>query len=106
VPKPTTAVNIVARSLDLQPGDEVLATDHEYGACDATWQQVCAQHGATYRRAAVPLPFERGRFAEHVLAHAGPRTRLVFASHITSTTALVFPVAELCAAARARGSAP
>lgn len=103
VPNATTAVNIVARSLDLKPGDEVLATDHEYGACDAAWQRVCAQHGATYRRASVPLPFERGRFVRHVLAHAGPRTRLVFASHITSTTALVFPVAELCAAARARG---
>lgn len=105
VPNATTAVNVVARSLDLQPGDEVLATDHEYGACDATWQRECAQRGAIYRRATVPLPFDRGRFVEHVLAHAGARTRLVFASHVTSTTALVFPVAELCAAARARGLA-
>lgn len=103
VPNATTAVNIVARSLDLQPGDEVLATDHEYGACDATWQRVCAERGTTYRRATIALPFDRGRFVEHVLAHAGPRTRLVFASHIASTTALVFPVAELCAAARERG---
>ena len=99
----SAAVNVVARSLELRPDDEVLTTDHEYGACDAAWQRVCAQHGATYRRASIPLPFERERFVEHVLAHAGPRTRLVFASHITSTTALVFPVAELCAAARARG---
>ena len=103
VPNATTAVNVVARSLDLQPGDEVLATDHEYGACDATWQRECELRGAIYRRAPVPLPFDRGRFVEHVLAHAGARTRLVFASHVTSTTALVFPVADLCAAARARG---
>ena len=103
VPNATTAVNIVARSLDLQPGGEVLATDHEYGACDATWQRVCAERGAVYRRATVPLPFERERFVEQVLAQAGRRTRLVFASHISSTTALVFPVAELCAAARERG---
>lgn len=103
VPNATTAVNTVARSLHLQPGDEVLATDHEYGACDATWQRVCAEHGAVYRRAVVPLPFQRERFVDTVLAQAGPRTRVVFASHITSTTALIFPVAELCAAARARG---
>ena len=103
VPNATTAVNIVARSLDLRPGDEVLASDHEYGACDATWQRVCAEHGAVYRRASVPLPFKRADFVERLLAQAGPRTRLVFASHITSTTALLFPVAELCAAARARG---
>ena len=99
----TTGVNAVARSLDLQPGDEVLATDHEYGACDATWQQRCAERGAIYRRASVPLPFEPGRFAATLLAQLTARTRLVFASHITSTTALLFPVAELCAAARARG---
>ena len=103
VPNATTAVDIVARSLPLQPGDEVLATDHEYGACDAAWQRACAARGATLRRVMVPLPFDRTRFVERVLAQAGPRTRLVFASHVASTTALVFPVAELCAAAREHG---
>jgi isopenicillin-N epimerase len=103
VPNATTAVNIVARSLALQPGDEVLATDHEYGACDATWERVCREHGAHYRRAVVPLPFDRAAFVDQVLAAVTPQTRLVFASHVTSTTALVFPVAELCAAARGRG---
>jgi isopenicillin-N epimerase len=103
VPNATTGVNIVARSLNLQPGDEILATDHEYGACDATWQRVCEQTGAVYRRVEIPLPFERTRFAERVLAAVNPRTRLIFASHITSTTALIFPLAELCAQARARG---
>jgi len=34
---PTTAVNFVTHSLDLQPRDEILATDHEYGAMDRTW---------------------------------------------------------------------
>jgi isopenicillin-N epimerase len=103
VPNATTAVNVVARSLDLQPGDEVLATDHEYGACDATWQRVCAERGAVYRRAVLPLPFRPDQFVDRIMAAAGPRTRLVFASHISSTTALVFPVAGLCAAARERG---
>lgn len=103
VPNSTTAVNLVARSLDLRPGDEVLATDHEYGACDATWQWVCSRAGATYRRVEVPLPYEREAFVERLLDALSPRTRLLFASHVTSTTALVFPVAALCAAARARG---
>ena len=103
VPNATTGVNIVARSLRLQPGDEILATDHEYGACDATWQRVCAQAGAVYRHVEIPLPFERERFAERVLAAVTPRTRMIFASHLTSTTALIFPLEELCAQARARG---
>ena len=103
VPNATTGVNIVARSLRLQPGDEVLTTDHEYGACDPTWHRLCAAAGAHYRAVRIPLPFDRESFTERLLAEAGPRTRLIFASHITSTTALIFPLAELCAQARERG---
>jgi isopenicillin-N epimerase len=99
----TVGVNIVAQSLDLQPGDEVLAGDHEYGACDAAWRVVCARRGAHYRRVEIPLPFDAAGWADRLLAHATPRTRLVFASHVSSTTALVFPVAQLCAKARGRG---
>jgi isopenicillin-N epimerase len=105
VPNATTAVNTVAHSLDLRPGDEVLATDHEYGACDATWQVACTRSGAHYRKVEIPLPFEPARWAERMLAAAGPRTRLIFSSHISSATALVFPVAELCQGARALGIA-
>ena len=103
VPNATTGVNIVARSLALQQGDEVLGTDHEYGACEATWEFVCQRAGAQYRRVSVPLPFEPATWANRLLAAAGPRTKLIFASHISSTTALIFPVAELCAGARKVG---
>jgi isopenicillin-N epimerase len=103
VPNATTGVNTVAQSLQLQPGDEVLATDHEYGACDATWQRVCARAGAVYRRVEIPLPFDAAGFVERMMAAVTPRTRVVFASHVTSTTALIFPIAALCRAARGRG---
>ncbi len=105
VPNATTGVNIVARSLQLQPGDEVLATDHEYGACDATWQRACQEAGAHYRRVAIPLPYDAQAWADQVMNAVGPRTRAIFASHITSTTALIFPVAELCGRARQAGIA-
>lgn len=103
VPNATTGVNVVAQSLDLRPGDEVVGTDMEYGACDAMWQHVCAARGAAYRRVEVPLPYDRESFVDRVMAAVTPRTRVIFASHITSTTALVFPVAALCRAARERG---
>jgi isopenicillin-N epimerase len=99
----TTGVNLVARSLDLQPGDEVLATDHEYGACDAAWRVACAARGASYRRVEIPLPFDSAAWVQRLLDAVTPRTRMLFASHITSTTALLFPVAELCRQARSRG---
>jgi isopenicillin-N epimerase len=99
----TTGVNTVARSLELGPGDEILTTDHEYGACDATWEWVAERTGARVVRVSVPLPFQRGQLADHVLGAASPRTRVLTLSHITSTTALIFPVSEVCSRARELG---
>lgn len=103
VPNATTGVNTVVQSLDLSAGDEVLTTDLEYGACDATWQRVCERVGATYRRVEIPLPYRHDEVVDRVMAAVTERTRVIFVSHITSTTALILPVSELCAAARARG---
>ncbi|HMQ31647.1 MAG TPA: aminotransferase class V-fold PLP-dependent enzyme [Chloroflexaceae bacterium] len=104
VPNATHAVNIVARSLALAPGDEVLATDHEYGAVDRTWRFVCGQRGARYVRAPVPLPLEGpAQVVEALWARVTPRTRAIVVSHITSPTALTFPVAAICRRAREAG---
>lgn len=105
VPNATTGVNVVARSFPLQPGDEVLTTDLEYGACDAAWQRACAQAGAVYRRIELPLPFERDQVANRLLSAATEKTKLIYFSHVTSTTALILPAAQICAAARGRGIA-
>ena len=103
VPNATTGVNMVARSLSLKAGDEILTTDHEYGACDNTWDFVCQRSGARYVRAVIALPFKSHEFVDRVWSAVTPRTRVIFLSHITSTTALIFPVAELCRRARAAG---
>jgi isopenicillin-N epimerase len=103
IPNATTAVNALAASLALRPGDEVVTTDLEYGACDMTWRQHCERQGARLLRVAIPLPFEPDRFVERLMDATTARTRLIFLSHITSQTALIFPVAELCRAARERG---
>jgi isopenicillin-N epimerase len=103
IPNSTTGVNIVARSVALRPGDEVLTTDLEYGACDATWLRVCAESGAHYRRVEIPLPFEPDQLFERLISAVTPRTRMIYLSHITSTTALTLPVARVCSAARELG---
>lgn len=100
----TTGVNIAARSLKLQPGDEILTTDHEYGACDNTWEFVCAKTGAVYIKRGVPLPLTTPEaFIEYFWAWVTPKTRVIFMSHITSPSALIFPVEEICRRARAAG---
>lgn len=104
VPNATHGVNIVARSLDLQPGDEVLGTDHEYGAVARTWRFICGQRGATYRAQHIPLPVTTpDAIVDQLFAGVTERTRAVVVSHITSQTALAFPVAAICRRARELG---
>jgi isopenicillin-N epimerase len=100
----TTGVNLAARSLDLGPGDEVLATDLEYGACDLAWEWVCGRAGSRYVRAPIALPLADPRdLVEALFASATDRTRVVYVSHVTSTTGLVLPVEEIVGRARALG---
>jgi len=102
----TFGVNIVARSLQLQlePGDEVLATDHEYGASARTWRFLCAQRGVHYINQPIPLPLGSAEeMLEHLWQGVTPRTRVLFVSHITSPTALTFPLELICQRARAAG---
>ena len=104
VPNATTGLNTVARSLPLGPGDEVLSTDHEYGALDRTWRFVCRKRGARYVRRPVPLPIESAeQVIEAVWSGVSKRTCVLFLSHITSPTAIIFPVAELVRRAREAG---
>ncbi|MGD8814633.1 MAG: aminotransferase class V-fold PLP-dependent enzyme [Anaerolineales bacterium] len=103
-PNPTTAINMVARSLNLGPSDEILSTDHEYGAMDRTWRFLCAKTGARYIRHPLPLPMESPEtFVDSFWQGFNQHTKVVFISHITSPTALTFPVQEICHRARQAG---
>jgi isopenicillin-N epimerase len=88
-----TGVSMAAHAIGLRPGDEVLATDLEYGACNLLWERVCERAGARYVRA--PL--------DSLLDHVTERTRVLYVSHITSETGLLLPVDELVARGRELG---
>lgn len=100
----TFGVNVVARALDLQPGDEVLTTTHEYGACSNAWETVCAARGARYVRQPFTWPVrDDAQLVEEIWQGVTPRTRVLYFSHITSPTALTLPVAALCRRTQAAG---
>jgi isopenicillin-N epimerase len=100
VPNATAGVNVVARSLELGADDEVLITNHEYGAVGYLWRYVCARVGATLTEQAVqPGP----DLVDELWSAVTPRTRVVSVSHISSATALCFPVQEICRRAREQG---
>jgi isopenicillin-N epimerase len=103
-PNPTSALNVVARSLDLKEGDEILSSDHEYGAMDRTWRFVCSRRGARYIQAPIPLPLSDPKeILDRLWEGVSERTRAIFLSHITSPTAITFPAKEVCARAREEG---
>jgi isopenicillin-N epimerase len=100
----TLSVNIVARSLRLGPGDEVLASDHEYGACDRAWRFLAQRQGFRYIRCPIRLPVaSTADFLRQLWDGVTSHTRAIFLSHITSPTAVLFPVTDVCTRARAAG---
>jgi isopenicillin-N epimerase len=100
----TFGVNMIARSLPLGPGDEVLTTDHEYGACDNVWAFLSQKQGFAYKKQPIPLPVQPDEtIVEQFWQGVTPRTRVIFMSHITSATAVTLPVKQICARARQAG---
>jgi len=104
VPNATYGVNLVARSLKLDTGDEILASNHEYGACDNAWEFICQKSGATYLHQPIQVPAgPPDQIIEGFWQGVSTRTRLIFLSHITSPTALQLPVEAICQRARQAG---
>ncbi len=100
----TQGVNIVARSLQLNPGDEILTSDQEYGACLYTWGFICQKSGSILRQQPLSLPVQaKEELVDQLWQGVTPRTRLIFISHIASSTSLSMPVQAICERARAAG---
>jgi isopenicillin-N epimerase len=100
----TVGCNAVLRSAELAPGDEILALNHGYGAVVKTARYVANRTGAVVRE--VPLPFPcptDDAVVASVAATLSPRTRIAVLDHITSSSALVLPIARMVAVCQAAG---
>ncbi len=104
IPNATYGLNIVARSLNLGTQDEVLTTDHEYGACMHVWQFLSQKHGFQIAQQHIPLPLASPEeIVDQFWRGVTAKTRVIYLSHITSATALRFPVEAICKRAREAG---
>ena len=100
----TNAVNAVVRSLRFEPGDELVTDDHEYNAIINVLRHVAERDRARVVVARIPFPRTTDdEVLEAILGAVTERTRLVAVSHVTSPTALVFPIARIVAALAERG---
>lgn len=103
-PNPTFAINTIMRSLNLQAGDEILTTNHEYGAMDRTWNFYCKKSGVKYVRQEISLPISsKEQLLEEFWKGYNSKTKVVFLNQISSSTALIFPVKEICDKAKELG---
>ncbi|MES2411696.1 MAG: aminotransferase class V-fold PLP-dependent enzyme [Bacteroidota bacterium] len=101
---PTFAINVIMRSVKLNPGDEILATNHEYGAMDRTWNFYCKKSGAKYIRQEISLPIvSKEQIVAEFWKGYNQNTKVIFLNHMSSATALIFPVKEICDRAKELG---
>lgn len=101
---PTYAINIIMRSIKLEKGDEILSTNHEYGAMDRTWNFYCKKSGAKYIRQEISLPIvSKEQMIEEFWKGYNKNTKVIFLNQMSSSTALVFPVKEICDKAQQLG---
>ena len=104
VPNATAGVNAVLRSLDLDKFDELLVSTHEYNACRNALDYVAGLAGAKVVVFEIPFPIASAdEVVERVLEKVTDRTRLLLIDHITSQTALIFPIERIVRELQARG---
>jgi len=105
VTNPTFAINILAKSLKLNAGDEILTTNLEYGAMDRTWEYYSDKTDSKYIKHPITLPLiDKETFVREFFEGFTERTKVIFISQITSSTALILPVKEICEEAKRRGA--
>jgi isopenicillin-N epimerase len=97
----TAAVSLVLQSVRLESADEVLVTDHVYGAVDLAVRRRCRRAGASVRSVSLPLDASDAEIVARVRSALRPgKTKLLIIEHLSSATAKLFPVREVAAAAR------
>jgi len=93
---PTTAVTNVIYNLDLKPGDEVLMSNHEYGALVRAWKMWGEKTGVNIIQQDISMPVTtEENFIENFWTGVTDQTKVIFLSHITSSTALIFPIEKI-----------
>ena len=100
----TTGLNVVAKSLELEKDDEILTTSHEYGAIEKTVEFVAQKTGARVVQHHINVPYTTdSAFVDTFFADVTDRTKVILLSHITSSSALILPVGQICQRARELG---
>ena len=104
IPNATAGVNAVLRSLDLRRGEELLTTTHDYNACHNVLVETARRTGARLVTARVPFPLQNEeQVLDAISRSVTSRTRLALIDHVTSSTAVIFPIERIVRELEQRG---
>ncbi len=104
IPNASAAATVVFNSLRVEAGDEILVTDHGYGAVTMGARRLAARFGARLVTVEIPLAASADEVIDLFRSAIGERTRLIVVDQITSPTARMFPTQEITALAQAQGA--
>ena len=100
----TEANNYIANGLEMKAGDEVLMSDQEHPGGEEPWKVRAKRYGIVVKKFQIPMPpKDKNEILNRIEDAITPRTRIIFVSHITTTTGVVLPAKEICALARQKG---
>ncbi|MGB5821189.1 MAG: aminotransferase class V-fold PLP-dependent enzyme [Saonia sp.] len=100
----TEGMNLIARSLELQEGDEVILADHEHASALSPWKVWQENKGIRLVRPTLPILPESVEEIVAVYRKAiTPRTKVISMCHIVNTNGMILPVKEVSKLAREKG---
>ncbi len=104
VPNATHGISTVLHNIPFSASDELITTNHAYGACLHALTQTCERSGCRLVVVNIPFPISHSdQITDAIMAAVSPQTRLVVIDHITSPTGLIFPVQQIVAALQQAG---
>jgi len=100
----TEGLQILQLGIDLQRGDEVIASTHDYPHMIETWRQRERRDGIVLRLVDLPaLPADGAEIVRLYERAITPRTKVLHVSHVTFVTGQVLPVRDVVRLGRRHG---
>lgn len=100
----TEANNYIANGLEMKAGDEVLISDQEHPGGEQPWNVRAKRYGIVVKKFQIPMPAkDKSEILNRINDAITPRTRIIFVSHISTSTGVVLPAKEICALAKQKG---
>ena len=100
----TEGLNLIAQSLAVNEGDEIITTTMEHGGGEVGLDFLVKTRGAVLKKIELPVP---GKSVDEIIKaiekNITPKTKLLMLSHVNTVTGLLMPFAEIAKITQSKG---